>query len=184
MRSCHLAPSIIALLGAGTIVACSSPAPVSPESVDRTTEVSSLRARAAAGSYDLSFYIRVAGSLQSVSTLTVLSNELILGAHIADQFGAPAQRGTVTFQYCSLKGLPPNDITRADEAPSANCADGSASWANLGSMPVDQSGNAYWNFGVVQIPRTVGFRCRYLAQGGTIASGSCAPADFTWTAAP
>jgi hypothetical protein len=83
-----------------------------------------------------------------------------------------------------LKGFPPNDITRADEAPSANCADGSATWASLRSISIDQNGNAYLDFGIVQIPRVVGFRCQYQPRGGAIPSGACAPADFTWTATP
>jgi hypothetical protein len=86
----------------------------------------------------------------------------------------------VIFQYCSLKGLPPNDITRPDEAPSAACANGTAAWANLTTMPIDQSGNAYLDFGVVLIPRTVGFRFRYLGQGSGIENGVSEPRDFTW----
>ena len=101
-----------------------------------------------------------------------------------DLSGTRAQRGSVTFQYCSLKGRPANDINRPDEAPSASCADGSASWANLGSVAVSASGNAFLNFGLVRIPRVVGFRCKYSGRGTSIASGVCAPRDFTWTAAP
>ena len=38
------------------------------------------------------------------------------------------------------------------------------------------------NFGLVVIPRTVGFRFKYASQGSSVASGTGAPADFTWTA--
>jgi hypothetical protein len=90
----------------------------------------------------------------------------------------------VIFQYCSLKGLPPNDIERADEAPSAACANGSATWANLpASVPVNASGDAYLDFGVVLIPRTVGFRFRYFGQGSGIANDPSAPEDFKWVSA-
>jgi len=184
MRRRHATVRAATLLGASTFIGCSAPTAVSPDTTNYTRAGASLRAQSIAGVYDLAFYIISGGSFQPVSTLPVLSSALILGAHVADQFGTPAQRGTVTFQYCSLKGLPPGDINRADEAPSANCADGSATWANLGSAPVDTAGNAAFNFGFVQIPRTVGFRCRYNAQGGSIASGNCQPRDFTWTPAP
>jgi len=86
----------------------------------------------------------------------------------------------VTFQYCSLKGGPPNDINRPDEAPSAACATREASWANLTSVPVDGSGNAYMNFGFASIPRTVGFRIRYSGQRSGVSNGTSAPLDFTW----
>lgn len=186
MRRHHLTRrALVPLLGAGAIIACSAPTPVSPEISSNTLVAPTLRPGTVVGSYELSFFVVGAGGgLVPVSTLPVNTSELILGVHVADGFGVPADRGMVTFQYCSLKGLPPNDITRPDEAPSANCADGSATWANLGSSPVDESGSAFQFFGVVQIPRTVGFRCRYQSQGGVIASDICSPKDFTWTAAP
>lgn len=135
--------------------------------------------QAVAGAYQLSF---LNSSLQPVTTLTVGGPELVLGAHVQSDTGTPAQRGSVTFEYCAFRGLPPRDITRPDEAPSAACADGSARWKALGSVKVDGAGNGYLNFGFVQIPRTVGFRFRYAAQGGAISSGSSLPADFTWVA--
>jgi hypothetical protein len=113
----------------------------------------------------------------------VLSEELVLGAHIESSSGVPAQRGAVSFQYCSFKGLPPGDITRADEAPSAACDSGLAVWKNLVNVQVNASGDAYMDFGIVQIPRTVGFRFRYQAQGSGVANGVSAPTDFTWIAA-
>ena len=158
--------------------ACSAESPVVP---DFTPDVGGLSAsaKAAQGSYELSFYKSGPNGLEPVSTLSVLSEELILGAHVEDSAGFPAQKGNVTFQYCSLKGLPPNDITRADEAPSSECANGSAKWASLVTVPVNTSGDAYMNFGLVRIPRTVGFRFQYKGNG-SIGSGTSAPADFTW----
>lgn len=177
----NVARRIVTVLGAGALAACLDRSPVSPAAADDPVEALSRASQSAAGSYELSFYKTASGVLEPVASLPVLSAELILGAHIQDQLGVPATQGTVTFQYCSLKRRPPNDITRADEAPSAKCADGSASWANLGSVSVNASGNAYLNFGIVRIPRVVGFRCKYSSQGGSIPSGVCLPRDFTWT---
>jgi Tol biopolymer transport system component len=47
------------------------------------------------------------------------ASPVILHAHIEDSTNNPANRGSVVFQYCSLKGRPPNDIDRVDEAPRA-----------------------------------------------------------------
>ena len=38
------------------------------------------------------------------------------------------------------------------------------------------------NFGVVRLPRDVGFRFRYASQGSGIASGTSQAKNFTWTA--
>jgi hypothetical protein len=172
----NLAGPFAVIIAAGALVACSDHTPVSP-SVERGLSADApALARAASGSFQLSFF---ANGLVPVSSLPVFQ-ELILGAHVADGFGAPAQGGLVTFQYCSYKGGPPNDINRADEAPSAACATKEASWANLVSVPVNASGDAYMNFGFAQIPRTVGFRIKYTGQGSGIANGVSAPSDFTW----
>jgi hypothetical protein len=95
----------------------------------------------------------------------------------------------VTFEYCSYKGGPPNDINRADEAPMEACTLGTASWARLTSMSVTSgrcpglaAGYACTNFGVVRVPRDVGFRFRYASQGSGIANGTSQAKDFTWTA--
>ena len=178
----NLASLGFAVIAAIAAVACSVERPAAPyATVDVDLPVSA-RASAAAGSYQLSF---VTNGLQPVSTLPVSGGELILKAHVADAAtGLPATGGTVAFEYCSLKRRPPNDITRADEAPLEACASGDASWARLGSMGVNTSGDAYLNFGIVRVPRTVGFRFRYAGQRGGLASGSSAPANFTWVAAP
>lgn len=146
----------------------------------------SLLAQPVPGSYDLSFFKFVSGVLEPVSSLPVCTpsacEELILKAHVGSSSG-PAQGGVVIFQYCSLKGLPPNDITRADEAPSAACEDGSGTWARLAAFQVNESGDAFYSFGVVLIPRTVGFRFKYLPRGSGIDKGEGGPMDFTWVAA-
>ena len=94
----------------------------------------------------------------------------------------------MTFEYCSYKGGPPNDITRADEAPKEACEQGTATWARLRSLyvssvcPALEPGYACLNFGVVRLPRDVGFRFRYASQGSGIASGTSESKNFTWTA--
>ncbi len=167
---------LLTVIGAFALVACSDQTPVTPSLNAGASGDVHVLGRAVLGSYELSFF---ANGLQPVSSLPVFE-ELTLGAHVADASGVSAQGGLVTFQYCSLKGLPPNDITRADEAPSAACATNEARWANLLSVPVDGSGNAYMNFGFAAIPRTVGFRFRYTGQGSGIANGFSLPKDFTW----
>jgi hypothetical protein len=183
-----LACLIVAVLVAGAFVACSDQSPVAPGATPDGVGNPSLLSQPAPGSYDISFFTSGTGGLVPVNSLpvcTVACPELILGAHVEDAAGDPAQGGAVIFQYCSLKGLPPNDIERADEAPSAACASGLGTWANLGSaVPVTASGDAYLDFGFVVIPRTVGFRFRYLGQGSGIANGTSAPEDFTWVSAP
>jgi hypothetical protein len=136
------------------------------------------------GSYQISFQ---ANGVQ-VFSLPVCTpsacQELILKAHIEEEgSGLPAQGGMVIFQYCSYKGLPPNDITRADEAPSVACETGLATWDRLGADKVNDSGDAFQFFGAVVIPRTVGFRLRYIRQGSLIESGFSEPMDFTWVPA-
>src|SRR6266511_4036672 len=155
-----LACLILAVLVAGAFVACSDQSPVAPGATPDGVGDPSLLSQPVLGSYDISFFTSEIGGLVPVTSLSVCTpsacQELILGAHVEDAAGNAAQGGAVIFQYCSLKGLPPNDIERADEAPSAACASGLGTWANLGSaVPVIASGDAYLDFGVVFIPRTV-----------------------------
>jgi hypothetical protein len=118
--------------------------------------------------------------------MPVLTDELILAAHVTTSSGVAATSGTVTFEYCSYKGLPPNDITRADEAPLEACADGSAAWNRLTATalgcPQLGPGYACTGFGVVHIPRKIGFRFRFSGAKSGIASGTSAPLNFEWTA--
>jgi hypothetical protein len=144
----------------------------------------SLAAQGVLGSYILSFQDTNGNPVTTLPVCTAaVCEEMVLKAHIQDSSGNPAQRGLVIFQYCSLKGLPPNDITRPDEAPLEACENGSATWAHLGTFKVNESGDAFDDFGVVLIPRTVGFRFRYQGQGSGIANSLSDPPqgqNFTW----
>jgi hypothetical protein len=152
-----LACLIVAVLVAGAFVACSDQSPVAPGTTPDGVGDLSLLSQPVPGTYELSFFKSGPSGLEPVSSLPVCiegsgaCEELILGAHV-EASGAPAQSGAVIFQYCSFKGLPPNDIERADEAPSAACADGSATWANLpANVRVNASGDAYLDFGALTL---------------------------------
>ena len=182
-------PRLIAgLLGAVSVVACSGESPLAPsESSVVAREQAARGSQTVSGVYQLSFTAWRAAILEEVSSLVVSREELILKASVSSSSGAPAQKGTVTFEYCSYKGRPPNDITRADEAPKEACEQGLADWARLssisvsgGSCPTLGTGYACLNFGIVRIPRDVGFRFRYSSQGSGIASGTSESKNFTW----
>jgi len=51
-----------------------------------------------------------------------------------------------------------------------------------GHCPPLGAGYACMNFGIVRIPRDVGFRFRYSSQGSGVASGISEARNFTWTA--
>lgn len=169
----------------GALAACSDHMPSAPAGTPYEPDRQGPMARAVLGVYELTFL----GGGQEVSTLPVCTAtacpELALKATVQALDGAPAQSGMVTFQYCSLKGVPPNDIERADEAPKEACETGDANWASLGSVRVILVDGAPQfpplSFGSVQIPRTVGFRFKYSSQGSGIAGAASDPENFTWT---
>jgi len=181
----------VVLLAAASAAACSGESPVVPS--PQPSEGGDLSARpsqAVPGLYDLSFNTFNGIVYQEVSSLPVGGTEMTLKAHVTDSLGSPAQQGSVAFEYCSYKGGPPNDISRADEAPKEACLTGAARWARLGSVSVNGgscptlgTGYACWNFGIVQIPRDIGFRMRYDPQRSGIAAATTVPENFTWTAA-
>ena len=117
------------------------------------------------GVYELEFAVNTGGAL-------------ILQAHIEDTSGDPAMDGKVIFQYCSYKGLPTNDISQPDEAPSSACADGTGRWRNLNArVPVTNNGDAFLYFGGVSVVTVIGFRYTY--SGGTqIADWVTEPEDW------
>lgn len=179
------------LLCVCSLIACSSQSPVDPGGVAAPGRLDAKPASGVPGLYALSFWGRVNGVYEEVSTMPVLSGELILKAQVTDLSGSPATAGTVTFEYCSYGGRS-KDITNADEAPKAACEQGQARWTRLGSWTVGVAGgnclalgggSACFNFGVVRIPRTIGFRFRY-ARKGSIASGTSPARDFVWVAQP
>lgn len=173
----NLADMFVVVIFAVGAAGCSDRSPVAPtvqpdisETMGRLVPVS--------GVYELSFLRQG----QPVTSLTV-GQEVVLKAHVEDAAGSPAQRGSVTFQYCSRKG-PPNDINRADEAPKSECESGAASWARLQTITVNTSGDAFAGFCCPSIPRTVGFRFKYSSRRSGIADGTSEARDFTWNAAP
>lgn len=174
-----------------TITACSSQSPSGPGGISAGGGSFDARgSQGVPGVYALSFFAWVGGTYQEVSSLTVSGAELILKADVTDKLGNPAQLGSVTFEYCSYRNRPPNEITRADEAPKEACDQGLATWARLGTWSVTNGGNclalgsgsACMVFGIVRIPRTVGFRFRYAQQKGSIAGGTSEARNFTWVA--
>ena len=179
----------IVAVGAG-FAGCSAQSPASPAALtDGAAGSTDARAPAPRGVYQLSFNVVRFGVLEAVTTLPVLSQEMVLRAFVTDSSGVPVQTGAVTFEYCSYKGGPPNDITRADEAPKEACETPTASWARLSTVKVNSGscpglglGNACQFFGIVRIPRDVGFRFRYAAQRSGIADAISEPMNMTWTA--
>jgi hypothetical protein len=186
MKKLSLVPIVLWVLA---LAGCSNATPVAPASAPGSAgELSAKPSAGPPGVYNLTFMARVDGTLQEVTSLPVLSTELILKASVMSSTGTAAQAGTVTFEYCSYKGRPPNDITRADEAPKEACDQGTATWARLRSLyasstcPGPDPGYACAGFGLVRIPRDVGFRFRYSSQGSEIPSGTSPARNFTWTA--
>jgi len=188
MKKLSLVPIV---LGVFAFAGCSNQTPLAPAAAaGGAGELSAKPSAATPGVYTLTFMASVDGTLQEVTSLPVQTAELILQASVTSSAGSAAQAGTVTFEYCSYKGGPPNDITRADEAPKEACEQGTASWARLTSLsvypglcPALGPGYACLTFGVVRLPRDVGFRFRYASQGSGIASGTSQPKNFTWTVA-
>ena len=186
MKKLGLVPIVVGLFA---FAGCSSPSPLAPTAAPGGPgELSAKPPSAASGVYTLTFIASVDGTLQEVTSLPVETAELILKASVTSSTGSAAQAGTVTFEYCSYKGRPANDITRADEAPKEACEQGTASWARLRSpytsfeCPALEPGYACLGFSIVHIPRDVGFRFRYASQGSGIASGTSPAKNFTWTA--
>jgi len=189
MKKPGFVPIVLAVCA---LAGCSNPSPVAPAPAAAAGGVDELNAKppaTATGAYTLTFVARVSGTLQEVTSLPVQTAALILKASVTSSTGSAAQAGTVTFEYCSYKGGPPNDISRADEAPKEACEQGTASWARLTSLsvypglcPALGPGYACLTFGVVRLPRDVGFRFRYASQGSGIASGTSQSKNFTWTA--
>jgi hypothetical protein len=185
----NMSKYFVALISAVCVASCAGQSPVTPSAAASVASLDAKPSASSPGIYQLTFNVFSGGAYQEVTSLPVSSHELILKAYVSDALGAPAKRGTVTFEYCSYGG-PTNDINRPDEAPKEACAAGTASWARLAAMTVDSGrcptlgvGYACVNFGVVRIPRDVGFRFRYSPQGSAVAAGMSEEKNFTWVAA-
>lgn len=152
----HAVVRLAVMLTAAASVACTDSAvEPSAEPTERSTPLA--RKTPALGQYDIEFR---------------WSGELAVIAHVRDASGAAPTGGSVTFQYCSLKGLPTNDITRPDEAPASACADGSGRWRSLLKMSLNQFGDAGMNFGSVSVVTVIGFRVVYAPEGSNVAASS------------
>jgi len=182
----------LAVVAATAASACSGESPVAPTSpvVGAAVEHNARPGQGVPGTYALAFTTYRNGALTEVSSLAVSSEEMILKAYVTDSAGQPATAGSVTVEYCSYNKGPANDISRPDEAPLEACAQGAASWARLDSKSVTEGscprlgiGYACVFFGVVRIPREVGFRMRYDPRSSGIASGGTLPKNCVWVAA-
>jgi hypothetical protein len=180
------------LLAATSVAACSNGSPMAPSPDSIVSAERPGGEVAAPGVYELSFRSSFPdGKWKEVSTLPVGRAELVIRAHVTDSSGRPATAGSITIQYCSYGG-PAGDINRPDEAPMEACADGTATWVRHTSRSVTAGGCPEFskpelsygyvcaNFGIVRIPRTVGFRAQYQPKSSSIAAGTTAPKDFTW----
>jgi hypothetical protein len=163
--------------------ACSGQSPVTPDAAPSASTANAgsgaldAAPGAAAGTYDLLF---VQNGLEVPTLPAGRGSELTLKAHVTTAAtGALATSGTVTFEYCGYRGRA-NDITNPDEAPLSECLSGAASWKRLGSARVAM-GDAFYVFGIVQYPRTVGFRFRYNGGRSGVADGGIVGEDFTWS---
>lgn len=166
---------------AAVIVACSVHSPVQPSTLalGRTTVPTS---QGVPGFYELSFLKSPGG--QPIDSTLFVGEELVLKAHVTDSGGFDAQKGSVTFQVCSRGGR----SLSMDPAPSGDCdVEGTATWRSLITMKVDVGtcpglgpGYACVDFGLVQHPRTIGFRFRYAGQGSGIANAISQPKDASW----
>lgn len=147
----------VTLTAVAATVACTE-SPVEP-SADARIEgpISLARTAPVLGQYDIEFE---------------WDGELAVIGHVRDANGGAPTGGSVTFQYCSLKGVRTNDITQPDEAPSSACADGSGRWRTLLRGSLNEAGDFGMNFGVVSVVTVIGFRMSYSPQGSGIAAAS------------
>src|SRR5262249_46311154 len=98
---------VVAALSAVTVLGCSRQSAVAPAVVADSSDPDAAAAatpvtasaQSTPGTYDLGFFVNGPGGFTPVTTLPVLSNELILGGHVTNGAGTPATRGSVTFQY-------------------------------------------------------------------------------------
>jgi hypothetical protein len=164
----------LAVLTVAAAAACARESPVAPDaSRVGPSSQSELAANppAAAGTYEIFFLKSTRQGLQPVLNFTLNVGEfLVLKSEVKDSNGVRVEAGSVTYEYCEVRNA---------KVPSSECDGGSGTWKRLMTMPVDPVGSLA-GFGSCSTPRTIGFRFRYAAQGGVIASGVSASRDVSW----
>jgi hypothetical protein len=145
-----IAGPLVRVLPVVAFVACSDASPVAPGAAPEHPQPAVVLSQPELGQYDLEF-------LWNGTALTIV-------AHVRDATGGAPGGGTAVLQYCSLNGVPTDDITQPDEAPSSACDDRSAHWNTLVRLNLDPAGDATLPFGPVRVVTVIGFRLRY--QGG------------------
>lgn len=168
MARASLGGSLVSLVLIAGAAACAERAPVAPEPTVELLGAPPLAGRGAAGNYALEF---VTTGYVVVTSLPV-GKELGLWARVTDASGAPVTAGGVTFQYCAAHGQP---------APLAACQGGSGRWTNHMTTRL-YNGEIFASWGTCHTPRTIGFRFQYTSKGSSVADGTSAARDFTFTA--
>jgi hypothetical protein len=172
---------IVVLAGVTSFVGCSAQSPATPSTAPAIAAGSAgadaQGAQAVSGTYNLLFFIGdEPGGLQPIESTLNVGQYLVLRAYVTDAAGQPAPRGSVIFEYCSVKGAP---------APALSCESGSGSWKHHMGVQVDASGySPHVGWGACSTPRSIGFRFRYSSQGSGVASGSSTPKDAKWIEPP
>ena len=151
------------------LAACSEQSPVEP---GLNANVLQTRVQPVPGSYVISFLKETSTGLQPANDVEPVGTYLVLKSEVRDNAGNRATKGTITYQYCSLRGQP---------APSSACTNGSGKWTRWFSGETDPAGLLV-GYGSCSTPQTIGFRFTYSGRNSGIADGVSAPRDFTWAA--
>ena len=189
----NVAGLVAAVLATAALISCSGqpPAAPSPPAVAASNampeDVGPLRAQAVEGTYTLNLATTRG---QIVSTLPVggfgLPSELLLWAQVSGP-GGLAQKGSVIFQVCKSGGFGGSGFEEVWR-PKKDCDSGAARWAQAGMGDVTEgcppfapdSGNVCRTWGGMPVPITIGFRYKFRAQRGDIATGWSESKDMTW----
>ena len=168
--------TILCLISSGVLASCADPV-TTPSSADPSSFATSA-GKSVAGFYELNFL----NSAHQPVTSLAFGQAVRIQAVITDQFGQPAQGGSVAFQYCSLRGYPTDDITRIDETPFEACdVTGAGRWRTLGTTTVNSAGTALYIFCCPQLTPTIGFRFKYSSQGSGIKDHTSPGENMNWS---
>jgi hypothetical protein len=99
--------SMLCFVGA-LAVACSVESPVEPTVTGAAPPAALAAVQSVPGVYTLTFHDHTGAEVASLPVM----NELTLKAHATNTVGQPAQAGSVTFEYCSRKGGPHEQMKR------------------------------------------------------------------------